>query len=75
MVTKLELAREWLPRYTGMPVDEFGDYILLTNFQNYLQSFARRFGSEIHGEDRPMQATTNHDGLTTSTSTKWYLAS
>ncbi len=63
MVTKLELAREWLPRYTGMPVDEFGDYILLTNFQNYLQSFAQRFGSEIRGEDRPMQATTNHDGL------------
>ena len=26
------IARNWLQRYTGMPVDQFGDYILLTNF-------------------------------------------
>ena len=30
MVTKLELTREWLPRYTGMSIEDFGDYVLLT---------------------------------------------
>ena len=32
MVTKIELIRDWLPRYTGMPLDEFGEYVPLTNF-------------------------------------------
>ena len=60
---KLELAEDWLPRYTGMPLEWFGDYVLLTNFHNYLTNFADRFGFEIYGEDRPMQATTYRDGL------------
>lgn len=64
MPTKLELAKSWLPRYTGMAVDDFGDYVLLTNFGNYVEAFAARFGSEIFGKDRPMQATTNSAGLT-----------
>src|SRR5262245_5379720 len=64
MPTKLDLAKNWLPRYTGMPLDQFGDYILLTNFTNYLVSFARQFNCEIHGLDRPMQAATNSAGLT-----------
>ena len=62
--TKLELAREWLPRYTGMPLDEFGDYILLTNFSYYVDRFSNRFGCEVRGRERPMQAATNGDGLT-----------
>jgi AMP nucleosidase len=61
---RLEIARNWLPRYTGMPVEKFGDYILLTNFRTYLQQFADQFGCEIHGETTPMQAATNDDGLT-----------
>jgi AMP nucleosidase len=61
---KTEIARNWLPRYTGMPLDEFGDYILLTNFSDYVQRFAARFGSDIYGEGRAMQATTNSAGLT-----------
>ena len=63
MVKKLALAKAWLPRYTGMPVDEFGDYILLTNFDAYMRKFADQFGCPIHGEDRPMQAATNSAGL------------
>ena len=63
MVTKLDLAKEWLPRYTGMPIDEFGDYILLTNFQNYLVSFARKYNTDLSGHGRPMQAATNSQGL------------
>lgn len=64
MVTKLDLARDWLPRYTGMPLKKFGDYVLLTNFRSYVSKFAKKFGCESYGEDRPMQAATNEDGLT-----------
>jgi AMP nucleosidase len=64
MLTKLEITRNWLPRYTGMPLDKFGEYILLTNFHTYVQQFASQFNCEIHGEDRAMQAATNDAGLT-----------
>lgn len=63
-LTKLDLVRDWLPRYTGMPLEAFGEYVLLTNFRDYLQRFADKFDCSIFGEDRPMQATTNQDGLT-----------
>ncbi len=61
---RLLIARNWLPRYTGMPLDRFGDYILLTNFYNYVESFARRFDCDIYGIGKPMQAATNSQGLT-----------
>ena len=61
---RVEIVRNWLPRYTGMPLDKFGDYILLTNFHYYLQKFAEKFNSKIYGKDKPMQAVTNKEGLT-----------
>ena len=64
MVTKKDLTKDWLPRYTGMPLEEFGDYVLLTNFRNYVVKFAEKFGCNLYGEDRPMQAATNSAGLT-----------
>ena len=64
METKLEIAINWLPRYTGMPLEKFGDYILITNFKDYVEKFAERFSVEIYGEGRAMQAATNDDGLT-----------
>ncbi len=64
MKTKLDIARNWLPRYTGMSVDEFGDYILLTNFDDYMERFCTRFGCDLKGMGRPMQAATNSQGLT-----------
>lgn len=64
MKTKLEIARDWLPRYTGMEVDQFGDYILLTNFHDYIERFANQFKCEVKGIGRPMQAATNSDGIT-----------
>ncbi len=64
MPDRLDIARSWLPRYTGMPLDGFGDHILLTNFRYYLTKFAERFGCDIYGEERPMQAATSTDGLT-----------
>jgi AMP nucleosidase len=64
MITKLDLVQDWLPRYTGMPLDEFGEYILLTNFRTYVNRFAEKFNVPVCGNDRPMQAATNADGLT-----------
>ena len=64
MEDRISIARSWLPRYTGMPLDRFGDYVLLTNFQWYVRHFAERFDCELYGEDRPMQAATNDAGLT-----------
>ncbi len=61
---RLEIAKNWLPRYTGMPIDAFGDYILLTNFDNYVRAFAKKFDSRVYGDGKPMQATTNTVGLT-----------
>lgn len=58
-----DIVKNWLPRYTGMPIDKFGDYILLTNFNNYVTSFADQFNCDVYGEDRPMQAATNTHGL------------
>lgn len=63
MQTQLDIAKDWLPRYTGMPIDGFGDYILLTNFQNYVTHFCKKFNCEIQGEGRPMQAATSQGGL------------
>jgi AMP nucleosidase len=58
MKTKKEIVEDWLPRYTGRPLTEFGEYILLTNFVNYVEMFAARFGVEIMGRDKPMQTAT-----------------
>jgi len=63
MKTKLDIAKNWLPRYTGTQIDDFGDYMLLTNFQNYVDKFAERFNCEVKGIGRPMQTATNSHGL------------
>ena len=64
MKSKLEIAKDWLPRYTGAQIDELGDYMLLTNFSNYVEKFANQFNCDIKGEQNPMQAATNTSGLT-----------
>jgi AMP nucleosidase len=64
MPERLEIARNWLPRYTGMQLDSFGDYILLTNFGYYLKQFAAMFHCPVLGEGKPMQAATNAAGVT-----------
>ncbi len=63
MNTKEEIVSNWLPRYTGMPLEAFGQYILLTNFTNYVELFARRFGVPIYGEGKPFQCATA-EGIT-----------
>ncbi|MCT1530346.1 MULTISPECIES: AMP nucleosidase [Sphingobacterium] len=62
--TKEDIVNNWLPRYTGRPLDEFGEYILLTNFSNYVKLFSQMHDdAPIMGEDKPMQTCTA-DGIT-----------
>lgn len=63
MKTKEEIINNWLPRYTGVPLDEFGEYILLTNFQQYVDMFAEWNNVPVLGEGRPMKSATA-DGIT-----------
>ncbi|WP_435015786.1 AMP nucleosidase [Tundrisphaera sp. TA3] len=63
MNTKAEIVRDWLPRYTGRPLEGFGPYVLLTNFGLYVDLFAERFGVPVVGRDRPMPSATA-DGIT-----------
>ncbi len=62
-VTKERIVKDWLPRYTGMPLEKFGEYILLVNFGNYVRMFADKHEVPIYGADRPMQAATS-DNIT-----------
>lgn len=61
MKTKEEIVNNWLPRYTGTPTEEFGTYILLTNFINYVHLFAEQFNVEVKGVDKAMQTATAND--------------
>lgn len=63
MKTKAEIVQDWLPRYTGRPLELFGEYILLTNFARYVELFAKRFAVEVMGRDMPMQSATA-EGIT-----------
>lgn len=54
MKTKEEIVKNWLPRYTGRKLDDFGNYILLVNFQKYVDMFAEKFNVPIVGEDKAM---------------------
>ncbi len=58
MKTKSDIVNNWLPRYTGTSLEEFGKYILLTNFNRYVRFFAQMFGVEIKGLDRSMPSAT-----------------
>ncbi len=55
---KTEIVRDWLPRYTGMALEQFGEYILLVNFSGYVKTFADQHNVYVHGNDKPMQTAT-----------------
>lgn len=61
---KDDIVHNWLPRYTGRPLNEFGEYILLTNFSNYIKFFSEwHDNAPIYGLDKPMQSVTA-EGIT-----------
>ncbi len=61
MKSKDEIVQNWLPRYTGEELENFGEYILLTNFDNYVHLFAEWHKVNVIGEDKPMQCATSGD--------------
>lgn len=61
MKTKEEIVKNWLPRYTGEKLKNFGEYILITNFSNYVHKFAEMHEVEVKGIDRPFQCATAGD--------------
>ena len=58
MKSKEEIVNNWLPRYTGEKLENFGSYILLCNFHNYVEKFASLHNVEVVGKDKPMQCAT-----------------
>lgn len=63
MKTKKEIVENWLPRYTGVKLQDFGRYILLTNFSNYVRKFAEWHNVPVMGEDKAMLSATA-EGIT-----------
>ena len=58
MESRRAIVENWLPRYTGVPLKEFGEYILLTNFSHYVKLFAKWHKVPVKGRDKPMPSAT-----------------
>lgn len=63
MKNKKEIVQDWLVRYTGTKLEDFGKYILLANFQNYVTIFSELTGAPIAGMDKAMPNATA-EGIT-----------
>lgn len=61
MKTRREIVENWLPRYTGTALKKFGDYILLTNFDYYVDLFAHWHHVPVRGREKPMPNATAGD--------------
>lgn len=58
MKSRQEIVENWLPRYTGVSLEQFGEYILLTNFDRYVNLFAQRHRVRVQGKNLPMPSAT-----------------
>ena len=63
MTSKEEIVANWLPRYTNTAMEDFGKYILLTNFDDYLRLFSDWYNVPISGLEKPMPNVTA-EGIT-----------
>jgi AMP nucleosidase len=63
MKTKKEIVENWLPRYTGTQIKDFGKCVLLTNFYGYLELFSTWHNVPINGKERVMPSVTA-EGIT-----------
>jgi AMP nucleosidase len=61
LTSKRDIVQNWLPRYTGLQLKDFGGYILLTNFQRYVDLFAKLHKVQVHGREKPMPSATSGD--------------
>ena len=60
---KANIVKDWIKRYTGTSAGEFGEWILLTNFQNYVEKFAERYDVAVNGKGGFMTSATNSNGV------------
>ena len=58
MKTKAEIVENWLPRYTQHPLSDFGESVLITNFNNYVDIFCEQMGIEKPGYGANMRMAT-----------------
>ena len=58
MKSKEDIVKNWLPRYTGKKLEDFGEYILLTNFSRYVHLFAEWNNVDVDGLENPMPSAT-----------------
>ena len=63
MKSKKEIVKDWITRYTGIELDSFGNFILLTNFQKYVDEFAKLNKVKVDGKDKNMPSAT-HQNIT-----------
>lgn len=63
MKTKKEITENWLPRYTGVAIEEIGKHILLTNFKGYLDEFCDIGNTQVADAKVAMPAAT-FNGIT-----------
>lgn len=61
LTTKEEIVENWLPRYTGRALQDFGEYILLTNFNNYIDTFCRLTATPVPDYEANMRTATHDD--------------
>ncbi len=59
--TKEEIVTNWLPRYTGLPLEAFKPHVLLTNFDNYLDIFCRLSGATVPVANKAMKVAVAED--------------
>ena len=63
MKTIQEIVKDWITRSAGVEISDFGEYILLTNFQKYVDEFASLNGASVDGLDKNMPSST-HNNIT-----------
>lgn len=61
MIKREAITENWLPRYTGTSLEEFGKYIILVNFLEYVNIFSRKYDVQVKGLDRAMPSATHND--------------
>ncbi len=54
MKSKKEIVENWLPRYTGKNLKEFGEYIIIVNFNKYVELFSAWHKVKIEGRENNM---------------------
>ena len=63
MKTKPDIVANWLPRYTGLELEEMSKYVLLVNFQAYVDKFAELHQVPVRGLSKAMSNATA-EGIT-----------